>query len=423
MLNHVLQDCVLDRTFATARRGRVEGVVKTVSLRAGVLAAGLALAGCGPSGFGGPRGDLPTPPPTAQTQTPPAAVVGEAFGTGPVRVALIAPMTQGSGPSVVGQSLRNAAELAVAETGADQITLLVKDDQSTPEGARAAAQAALGDGAELIIGPLFASGVKEAGRLARAANKPVIAFSTDASAAARGVYLLSFMVEGYVDRIIDYAAARGKKSIAALIPENDYGNVAATEFQTAAARAGLRVMAVERYRPATLKEAVGRVAAVAGQIDSLFIPEQAEAMGAVAQALTAANLDSKHVQILGTGLWNDARVVKLPALQGAWFAAPENGGFNAFAQRYRAKFNADPTRIATLAYDATTLAIALARSQGPSRYSEGVLTNPSGFNGADGVFRLRADGVNERGLSVLQIGNFTTTIVSPAPRSFTGAPS
>jgi hypothetical protein len=47
-----------------------------------------------------------------------------------------------------------------------------------------------------------------------------------------------------------------------------------------------------------------------------------------------------------------------------------------------------------------------------------VLTNSSGFNGADGVFRFRGDGQNERGLSVLQIGNGTSTVISPAPRSF-----
>jgi branched-chain amino acid transport system substrate-binding protein len=107
-------------------------------------------------------------------------------------------------------------------------------------------------------------------------------------------------------------------------------------------------------------------------------------------------------------------------LQGAWFVAPENAGFNALAQRYRAKFNADPARIATLAYDAVSLAIALSRSQGSQRYSESVLTNPSGFNGADGVFRFKADGSNDRGLSVLEISGGAAKVLAPAPRSFTG---
>jgi len=93
-------------------------------------------------------------------------------------------------------------------------------------------------------------------------------------------------------------------------------------------------------------------------------------MGAMSRELTAANLDSRRVQILGTGLWNDPAVLKLPALQGAWFSAPENGGFNAFAARYRAKFNTEPARIATQAYDAVSLAIALSRVQGSQRFAE-----------------------------------------------------
>ena len=125
--------------------------------------------------------------------------------------------------------------------------MLVEDDLSTPDGAKAAAAAVLADGAELIIGPLYSPNVREVGTLARAAGKPVIAFSTDTSVASRGVYLLSFLVENYVDRIVDYAAASGKKSLAALIPDNDYGRVAEAELQQAAARRGLRVEIIEHY--------------------------------------------------------------------------------------------------------------------------------------------------------------------------------
>lgn len=378
----------------------------------------LVLAGCSPTMQ--PRAELPAPPPTPAS---PGAPTGDTIGTGPVRVALIAPITQGAGQSVVGISLRNAVDLAVAEAGANDVTVLVKDDRGTADGAREATQAAVNEGAELIIGPLFASGVREAGRVAKAANRPLIAFSTDASVAARGVYLLSFLVESYVDRIVDFAAQKGKKSIAVLAPESDYGNVATGAVQSAAARDGMRVMAVERYRPGGAAEAVKRIAQVAGQIDALFIPDQAEAMGAIGKQLVAAGVDPKKVQVLGTGLWNDARALNVPFLQGAWFAAPENAGFNAFAARYRTKYNSDPTRIATLAYDATTLAIALSRTAGPTKFSDSVLTNPSGFNGADGVFRFKPDGLNERGLSVLQIGAGSTTVISPAPRSFAGAPT
>jgi ABC-type branched-subunit amino acid transport system substrate-binding protein len=385
--------------------------------------AALILAACNSTGdtkFD--KFDTTMAAPTAPVQTqplpgapPPAA--GDAMGAGAVRIGLILPLTQGSNPSPVGVSLRNAAQLAVEESGSNDVTLMVLDDRSTPEGAAQAAQQAISGGAELIVGPLFSPSVREVGKAAKAAGRPVIAFSTDASVASRGVYLLSFLIEGYVDRVMDYARSKGKKSFAAMAPQSDYGNIAVAEFQQAASRLGVRVVTIARYGPGQAASAAKEIAAVASQVDALFIPEQADGADNVNAALEANGL---KMQILGTGIWNDPRVMRLPALQGAWFAAPENAGFANFAERYRAKFNSDPVRLATLSYDAVSLVAALARTQGEQRFSEKVLTNPSGFNGADGVFRFRPDGPDDRGLAVLQISAGAASVVSPAPKSFAG---
>ncbi|QGM46458.1 penicillin-binding protein activator [Methylocystis heyeri] len=393
-------------------------------LRSGLsLFAALLLSACNPAaGPGIPGGrDLKLSAPNVGAPPGPAsAEVTEQIGNGPIKIALIAPLTQASGPSVVGASLRNAAQLAYMDAGANDASILVKDDHSSPAGAAAAAQAAVDGGAEIILGPVSAANVKEASRVARAAGKPLIAFTTDSSAAARGSYLVSFLVESYVERIIAFAADRGKKSVAALIPDTDYGTIALAQFQQSAANHGLRVLTIERFKPGAAGEAIRRIASVADQIDTLFIFEQADAMGPIARDLTAANLDSNRVQILGTGLWNDPSVFKLPAMQGAWFSAPENGGFNAFASRYRAKFNTEPVRIASQAYDAVSLALALSRVQGSQRFAESVLTNPEGFKGADGLFRFRADGTNERGLSVLEISGGQAKVLAPAPKTLAG---
>jgi len=377
--------------------------------------AALALAGCNSNVSGLDPFAAPTTP--VQSQPLGAATVGETIGSGPVRVGLILPLTQGSGPSTVGVSLRNAAQLAVEESGSNEITVMALDDHSTPEGAAQAAQAAIGAGAEIIVGPLFSSSVREAGRVAKGAGRPVIAFSTDTSVASHGVYLLSFLIESYVDKIVEYATQKGKKSFAVMAPQSDYGNIAVAEFQQEAARLNARVVTIARYAPGQAAGAAKEIAGVSGQIDALFIPEQAEGMPGVSAALVASGVKT---QILGTGIWNDARVLKLPALQGAWFSAPENAGFNAFAARYRTKFNSDPTRLATLSYDAVSLVAALARTQGAQRFSDRVLTNASGFNGADGVFRFRPEGPNDRGLAVLQIANGAANVLSSAPRSFAG---
>src|SRR6202044_3940447 len=216
--------------------------------------------------------------------------------------------------------------------------------------------------------------------------RAIVAFSPFVPVAAPGVYLLSFLIQGYVDRILQYAVSTGKKSFGIMAPQNDYGNLAAQRFQETAGNVNAQVVVTARYSTGQLATAAQQVSAVQGQIDALFIPEQADAMPAVASALGSANVKTKF---LGTGVWNDPRVLKLPQMEGAWFSAPDYSGFDSFAQRYQAKFNSDPARLATLAYDAVTLAAALAQAGGPNPYNQAALTNISGFNGADGVFRFR----------------------------------
>ncbi len=408
------------KTFGK-RFGNIRSRLGTLHL---ISALGLtaALAACSQiPGMGGGNpfgGDDRTPADNAGP--PPATTPGNTLGNGPVRIAVLVPLTQNGAPFVVGQSLKNAAELAIADTGGTSVTLLVKDTGGGAGGARAAAQSAIQEGAQMVIGPLFAGSVRAAGGVARGAGRPVIAFSTDTSVAARRIYLLSFLVENYVDRIVGYAASKGKRSIGALVPQNTYGNVALAELQQAASRRGIRIAAVERYGAGGGAAAAQRIARSAGSMDALFIPEQAQAMSAISSALISAGVRPDRVLVMGTGLWNDARAMNLPLLQGAIFAAPENSGFNEFADRYRARFKTDPIRIATLAYDAVTLAVALAGQQGREKFPESILTNPSGFNGTDGLFRFRTDGTNQRGLAVLQIDKGTTSTVSGAPRSFSG---
>ena len=139
----------------------------------------------------------------------------------------------------------------------------------------------------------------------------------------------------------------------------------------------------------------------------------------VVQALAANGVNTKKIQLLGTGLWDDPRIFSAPALDGGWYAAPDPAGFRAFAARYRARYKQEPVRTATLAYDAVALIAALVKTQAPAqRFSAEVLTNPSGFSGIDGLFRFRPDGTNERGLAVMRVTPSGAQVISPAPKSF-----
>jgi ABC-type branched-subunit amino acid transport system substrate-binding protein len=311
--------------------------------------------------------------------------------------------------------------MALAEFNNPDIQLLVKDDGGSGAGAQQAAEQALAEGAEIILGPLFAQSVSAAGQVARARGVPVIAFSTDAGVAAPGVYLLSFLPESEVDRAIGYAVSHGKRSFAALIPDNAYGTVVQAAFQQAVARGGGRVVAMERYPldRAQMQGPVARVAQAARQVDALFIPDGAESVSAAVQALAAGGVNMRRLQLVGTGLWDaDPRISAEPGAQGGWFASPDPSGFRAFSGRYRSRYGQDPMRPATLAYDAVSLVAALVKTQGAARFAEETLTNQSGFAGIDGVFRFRPDGTNQRGLAVMRVTASGATVISPAPKAF-----
>src|SRR5262252_914179 len=376
------------------------------------LASIILLAGC--------SGNLPDLGSSPGAPSQPAANIGE----GKVKAGLILPLSASGNAAVAAQSMRNAAEMALAEFNNPDLQLLVKDDGGSAPGAQQAAQQALDEGAEIILGPLFATAVGPAGQTARARNIPVIAFSTDANVAARGVYLLSFLPESDVERIIGYAATQGKRSFAALVPDNAYGTVVEAAFKSVVSKRGGRVVALERYPldKSAMQTSVRNVATAASKgADAIFIADSADGVAAAVQTLNSSGIDTKKMQLLGTGLWEDAQIFSNPALDGAWYAGPDSTGFRNFSGRYRTKYGQDPVRTASLAYDGVALVAALVKTQGKQRFSTEILTNASGFTGIDGLFRFRPDGTNQRGLAVLRVSPTGGQIVSPPPKGFTGS--
>jgi branched-chain amino acid transport system substrate-binding protein len=396
------------------RAGAVPRWLAVLAAISGAILSGAVLSAC----TGGT-----TPSDLFSSLTGPAqppAQPASALGAGRVKVGLVLPLSGTGNAAVAAQSMRNAAEMALAEFNNPDLQLLVKDDAGTAPGAQQAAQQALDEGAEIILGPLFALSVGPVGQLARSRNVPVIAFSTDANVAARGVYLLSFLPESDVERIVGYAAGQGKKSFAALVPDNAYGTVVEGAFKQAVGRHNGRIVAFEHYPldRAQMQGPARTVAQASSRADAIFIPDGADAVPTVVQSLISNGIDTKRVQLLGTGLWEDAQIFSTPALEGAWYAGPDSTGFRNFSARYRSRYGQDPVRTATLAYDAVALVAALIKTQGPKRFSEEVLTNPSGFTGIDGLFRFKPDGTSQRGLAVLRVSPSGGQVIAAPPKAF-----
>ncbi len=399
----------------TSRKRRIW----SAALKATGFAAGLLLAAC----TGSTIGDFPGYPSGPASPQSAPQTTGQVIGAGSVRVAMLLPMSGGGSASQIGAVFRNTAELALKDFPGADVQILVKDTGGTAEGGRAAAQAAISEGAELILGPVFAPAVSGAGAVARSAGVPVVAFSTDTSVASRGIYLLSFLPQNDVDRIIAYAGAQGKRSFGALLPDDAYGSVTEAAFRQAVGKLGARIVAIERYKltsndTADLNAKINNLATSANQMDAIFIPQGAGVPAFSAQALAGRGVNLANVKLLGSGQWETPQVLNAQLLTGGWFAGPDQSGFRSFANRYSAAYGNAPPRNATLAYDATILAAGLVRSAGPERFSDRVLTNPQGFLGIDGVFRLLPSGLNQRGLAIYDVTGSGSRAIQPAPRSF-----
>ncbi|MXN64750.1 ABC transporter substrate-binding protein [Stappia sp. GBMRC 2046] len=388
--------------------------------RSALTIAALSVAGLVAGCSGSSLGDFPGYPSDPNAGNAPVA--GDVIGTGTVRVGLLLPLSGGGNQTSIGQVFRNSAELALSDFQGADIQLIVKDTGGTAEGGRMAAQEVIAQGAELILGPVFAPAVGGAGSVARSSGVPVVAFSTDTAVASRGVYLLSFLPESDVRRIVSFAGSQGKRSFAAILPDDAYGSIAEAVFRQEVGRAGGRIVSIQRYSLSggntdDLRAKAETIAASSSSIDTLFVPAGGGVPGFVAQVLQAGG-NFGTIKMIGTGQWDSAEVQNTGLLTGAWYPGPDNSGFQSFAQRYQGQFGSRPPRNATLAYDATILAAGLVRSAGAERFNSRVMTNSDGFLGIDGVFRFRSNGLNERGLAVYEVTGSGTRVIDAAPRSF-----
>jgi ABC-type branched-subunit amino acid transport system substrate-binding protein len=383
------------------------------SRRRAVAARGIAVAFAGALLLGGcAGGGAPSLDPVALG--PPAVV----------KVAVLAPLSSQGHPGVIARSLKQAAELAVIEREGHSLELMVKDDKGTPEGAKAAAEDVIKRGATVILGPLYAKSVAAVAPVARKAGVPVVAFSSDREVAGNGVYLLSFQPTPEIERVVAYAAKRGTKRYAALIPQDGFGKLVEPVFREAVARTGGDIVALETYPGnanallAPLRKISLDIAAAeaqGGPVDAMFLPGGQEYLELLGRLLPQAKIDTSRIKLIGTGGMDYPNAGRDPALIGAWYPGPDPRGWSDFAQKYAKSYSQAPPRIAGLAYDAVNLAIALAGDPGGQGFSAAALTRARGFTGIDGTYRLLPDGTSDRALAILEVQKFGSSVVEAAP--------
>jgi len=350
------------------------------------------------------------PPPTEETRPvgPGLPVDQERH-----RIALLVPMSGAN--AAVGQSIANAANLALLDTGGAKVRITTYD---TATGASAAAQKALADGNRLFLGPLLADDVRIVAPQARGAGVPIISFSNDMSVAGNGVYLMGFSPAQSIDRVVRYARSQGMTKFAGLMPTGLYGRNASNALIHSADAAGGSVVSLQTFdRSAkSLAAAIGRIKQ-AGDYDAVLIADGGRiAMQAAPQIRSGGNT----ARIMGTELWaTEPALANSPAMNGAWFASVTESNYRQLASKYRARFGKLPYRLSSLGYDAVLLTVRIAGQwKVGDRFPVKALTSRDGFAGVDGPFRFGSDGIAERALAVHQIGSGGITTVSPPPSGF-----
>lgn len=390
----------------------------------------------------GPKVAVAPPPPPLVVVAPPKPEVVPVIEQN--NVAVLLPLTGAN--AAVGQSIANAANMALLDTGNQHINLRVYDTASG--GAAAAASRAVADGARLFLGPLLAGDVRAVEGIASANGIPIISYSNDAALAGDGVYIMGLQPAQSIARVVGYAASHGVSRFAALVPDGTYGQRATTAFLRAVEASGGRVVAIKTFTRAPAKMVAaardvtdydarmakaattsalrsdGTVAPVTERLgpvafQALLIADSGSLAASFGKPLTQFGAPAGSITILGTELWNNEPALRhSTALAGALFAAVPDGRFAQMATRYRAQFGGTPSRLASFGYDSVLLVNSLA-GKWPlnTPFPRDALSIAEGFSGIDGIFRFNASGVAERGFEVQQIGAGRITTVASAPKT------
>jgi ABC-type branched-subunit amino acid transport system substrate-binding protein len=360
------------------------------------------LAGCGGMSK---VGDLFSDDP-ATPQAPPAVSTS---------IALLLPLSAPGETQNIARAMQQAAQLAVKDLGSGN--LIIKDSGGTADRARSAAQAALDEGAGIILGPLLSTEVQAVSPVARERNVNVIAFSSVSSVATPGTFLMSFLPDEEVSNVVRYAASKGYRNISLLYPASQYGAAIEQALSRAALSEGSTVVAAKSYarEAAAVTQPAASIAASLGQGSALLLPEGGQMLRTVSGALEGNGISPRSTKILGTGLWDDGLTRSTPIAQGGWYAGVAPQLVQAFEQKYAAAYGVKPPRIASLAYDAVAFAVNLQKT---GDVSEVGIASPTGFQGSNGLFRFRENGLIERGLAILQMGPGGPDVIQQAPTSF-----
>ena len=219
-------------------------------------------------------------------------------------------------------------------------------------------------------------------------------------------------------------SSAGKRSFAAMLPDNAYGNVVEGSFSQAASRRNARVIALERYGADRnqMQGAARNIAQALPQADSLLLADDGEALAGLTDSLTAA------------GAGNSCATCSC--------SAPVCGTIRACSaiRRCRAACSPRPIRPAIARSPAATAPSTIrnrcARRRWPTTRSRWSPRSPRrrgrsasrrrccrtrrALPASTDCSASRRDGTNDRGLAVMRVSSSGAQVAAAAPQKLRG---
>ncbi len=341
-----------------------------------------------------------------------------------------------------GQGLKNASMLALEDLKNPNIILQYYDTQGTPSGARIAVENAIRQGAKIIIGPLMSSEVQAIAEETIYKGVPVIAFSTAQEVLQPGIYTMGLLMDEQVNRIVSFAAQKGRKRLALLVPDNATGIAVARAATKSAQKNDIDVTSIGFYHPnisdfstiikqmtnyeqrhaevlrlkseleekvtagdntavnelkkLATKEGIGDVG-----FDMILIPETGAKLTTAISMLAYYDATYPDVQFLGTSVWEAGKFNNESVMHKSWFPVISRAYSGYFANKYFQTFTEKPSSLYSFAYDAVAMANNLSKVSDDKLNA--IITNPSGYKGINGAFKFFEDGRNQHSMDIVEI--------------------
>ena len=361
-----------------------------------------------------------------------------------IKVAILLPLSGKA--KKIGNIMLQSAQMAVFEGSKDNMQLKSYDTKGTAFGALNAMNKAIKDGVDVVLGPLFSSSTEAIMDKAYENNITVLSFSNNQLLLNdKGVYLMGFMPEQEIERIVSYAMDSGKTSFSALVPNDSYGALISKILKETVERKDGTIVKIDYYskRDRSLDKKVKNLMesyAISERVyekyeeekelsktsevmedeekklveftyeeedkiyaDAILIPDGGKRLVQILELMEPYSTEERAYQLLGTSKWESESNYMNDDLLDSWFVSADPEEYTDFEERFYKIYGTFPIRVSSLSYDAVS---AIKKAYNKSKddiIDKEYLTNSKGFKGIDGHFRFLPNGIVERRFSVLEI--------------------